>query len=445
MVALNIAIAGAGSAGTRLGELLRTECGVEPWQLVFVRRGKVHNPYGDKRLTEALKGVRSTSDICQAFRWAQAVIVANPTHLHTQTAQCAVRAGCHVLIEKPLGSVYDKDEPSRVSALQEGAHKRGLVVIVGYNLRFHEQAGLMRQWLPLVGSVRHAESETVEDVRTWHPWEDYKTSYAVCRALGGGVMWHPGVGPQGRRARVQRGLSSSLTKAHGVVRRHTEHIVRCRAQAFLGLHTRGCKAPKRTTGGGRSIWHPQEHVPFRATKWSTDTHRINSHFCLPPAVTRPGIFLHATVFLAHFEMVKSRRSYMLPFPRICQGLCIEPIEERCDIFMVVGEFGIAQHIGYTFFKIYNKIFSCRTLSVKGVPRKIHAEFFCRHFKPLRREIVNVGERDGRIKKMFECHQYQPARVNPVGAGQDDGAARLEHTLEPLKREERVVHVLERAE
>ena len=188
MTKLNIAIAGAGSAGTRLGELLLTECGVEPWQLVFVRRGKVHNPYGDKRLTEALKGVCSTSDTDQAFKRAQAVIVTNPTHLHTQTAQCAVRAGCHVLIEKPLGSIYDKDEPSRVSALQEEAHKRGLVVIVGYNLRFHEQAGLMRQWLPLVGSVRHAESETVDDVRTWHPWEDYKTSYAVCRALGGGVI-----------------------------------------------------------------------------------------------------------------------------------------------------------------------------------------------------------------------------------------------------------------
>lgn len=188
MTKFNIAIAGAGGAGTRLGELLVTTCGVPKEQLVFVRRRDVHNPYGDKRLAEVLPSVRTTSDIDQAFGWAQAAIIANPTNLHTQTALCAVRAGCHVLIEKPLGSPYNKYETGRVSTLREEVHWRGLVVIVGYNLRFHEQAELMKQWLPLVGSIRHAESETVEDVRMWHPWEDYKTSYAMRKDLGGGVI-----------------------------------------------------------------------------------------------------------------------------------------------------------------------------------------------------------------------------------------------------------------
>ena len=57
------------------------------------------------------------------------------------------------------------------------------------------QAALLLLWelaqeteTPLRPDAEPAESETVEDVRTWHPWEDYKTSYAVCRALGGGVI-----------------------------------------------------------------------------------------------------------------------------------------------------------------------------------------------------------------------------------------------------------------
>ncbi len=112
-----------------------------------------------------------------------AVIVSNPTSLHVETACAALDAGAHVLVEKPLGHTLE-----HVPELLQSA--RGMVLMVGYNFRFHPGLRRMRELLhagaigrPL--SVRAAMGEYLPD---WHPWEDFRQSYAGKRALGGGAV-----------------------------------------------------------------------------------------------------------------------------------------------------------------------------------------------------------------------------------------------------------------
>lgn len=118
-------------------------------------------------------------------RRPEAVVVANPTALHLETALAAIRAGCHVLIEKPVAGSLEGCE-----ALVEEAAARRLVVKVAQNLRFHPQLQRLREWIRAgepVGQVLLARAHIGGYLPDWHRWEDYRTSYAARRDLGGGA------------------------------------------------------------------------------------------------------------------------------------------------------------------------------------------------------------------------------------------------------------------
>jgi predicted dehydrogenase len=112
-------------------------------------------------------------------------LVTNPTSLHVPTALAAVRAGCHVFVEKPLASSLDG-----VAELLAEAERRQRRVFVGYNLRFHPGLARARE-LVLAGAVGRplaARAEMGEYLPAWHPWEDYRQGYSARRALGGGPV-----------------------------------------------------------------------------------------------------------------------------------------------------------------------------------------------------------------------------------------------------------------
>ncbi len=112
-------------------------------------------------------------------------IVANPSSLHVETARAAVRAGSHVLVEKPLGASLEG-----VGALLDEARATGRHVMVGYNLRFHPGLARARDLLHAgaIGRPVSARAEMGEYLPGWHPWEDYRAGYAGRRALGGGPV-----------------------------------------------------------------------------------------------------------------------------------------------------------------------------------------------------------------------------------------------------------------
>lgn len=113
----------------------------------------------------------------------QAVIVANPTALHLETAIIAIGGGAHVLIEKPISHTLTGCE----ELLREANLKR-VVIAVGCNLRFHPLFFRLREVInsECLGKPILARAHFGSWLPDWHPWEDYRFSYAARKELGGG-------------------------------------------------------------------------------------------------------------------------------------------------------------------------------------------------------------------------------------------------------------------
>ncbi len=127
---------------------------------------------------------RLFSDLDQALAaQPEVVIVTNPTSLHAATACAALRAGAHVLVEKPIG--HTLDGMCELLALASGK-----VLMVGYNLRFVPGLQRLRELLHhgAIGRPLSVRAEMGEYLPDWHPWEDYRRSYSAQSALGGGPL-----------------------------------------------------------------------------------------------------------------------------------------------------------------------------------------------------------------------------------------------------------------
>src|SRR5262249_26207819 len=75
--------------------------------------------------------VRVETDLGSALsRKPGAVVIANQTSLHINSALAVVRAGCHVLVEKPLSDTWAGVEDLRLEV-----QDRSLVTMVGYQFR----------------------------------------------------------------------------------------------------------------------------------------------------------------------------------------------------------------------------------------------------------------------------------------------------------------------
>ena len=173
-----VLICGLGSIGRRHLRNLRAQ-GVE--DIVLVRTGKSTLP------DEELKGMPVEADVETALKRhrPQAVIVSNPTALHLDVAIPAARAGCHLLIEKPVSHSLVGLEELR-SAVRTG----GGQVLIGFQFRFHPGLRLAKQMVDggAIGRPLSMRAHWGEHLADWHPWEDYRGSYAARADLGGGAV-----------------------------------------------------------------------------------------------------------------------------------------------------------------------------------------------------------------------------------------------------------------
>lgn len=115
----------------------------------------------------------------------ECVFVATPTSLHNESLLFANERKLHVFMEKPLiHNQVGKEEAVSIWKNKES------VFFIGYMLRFHP---LVKEIYSLIknqtlGPVFSARFEFGSYLPNWHPYEDYKLSYAVKRNLGGGVI-----------------------------------------------------------------------------------------------------------------------------------------------------------------------------------------------------------------------------------------------------------------
>ena len=170
-------IAGLGSIGRRhLRNLVA--CGER--DVLLLRSGKSTLPDGE------LDGFPAVDDIRTALeRRPDAVIVCNPTALHLDVAIPAAEAGCHILLEKPVSHSME-----RVDVLQRAVRLGGSRLLVGFQFRYHPTLQKVKSMVHAgeLGDVSSVRAHWGEYLPDWHPWEDYRASYAARRDLGGGAL-----------------------------------------------------------------------------------------------------------------------------------------------------------------------------------------------------------------------------------------------------------------
>src|SRR5262249_44881068 len=115
----------------------------------------------------------------------QAVLVTAPTHLHVPLAREAAAHGCDLFIEKPLSHSWDG-----VEELRHEVRRRGLVTMVGCNMRFHPGPARVHELLRrgAIGRPLAARIFTGSYLPDWRPGTDYRKSYSASSERGGGVL-----------------------------------------------------------------------------------------------------------------------------------------------------------------------------------------------------------------------------------------------------------------
>lgn len=171
-------IAGLGSIGRRH---FRNLISLGETDIILLRTRKATLP------DDELAGYPVETNIDEALKMHRpdAVIVANPTALHLDVAIPAAEAGCHILLEKPVSHSLDKFD-----ALQQAAQKSGSRILVGFQFRYHPTLDKARELIQngALGQALTVHAHWGEYLPNWHPWEDYRDSYAARADLGGGVL-----------------------------------------------------------------------------------------------------------------------------------------------------------------------------------------------------------------------------------------------------------------
>jgi len=178
-------ICGIGSIGQRHYKNLK-KLGHD---LAIYRFRKTTTPFLEKFLKEqkdAGNDVKTFYDMKEALKVfnPDAVFVTNPNSSHMETALLSAKDKRHLFIEKPI-----TDNLRGVKKLQELVKKNSLKVMVGYNLRYHPLLKKMKEFFDAgeIGEFLSARVEMGENMEDWHPWEDYRTTYAPYKSGGGGV------------------------------------------------------------------------------------------------------------------------------------------------------------------------------------------------------------------------------------------------------------------
>jgi predicted dehydrogenase len=187
---VRILIAGLGAIGQRHARNLRALLGSD-LELLAYRRRRLPHVVTERLQRDDSRNVeddfaRVFTDVDEALAAKpDAVFVCTPSSRHLEIAQRAADAGCHLFIEKPVSNTLDG-----LGRLCESVARQRLVAVVGCQWRWHPAVLGVRGILDAgdFADVRHAEIEYAEYLPDWHPYEDYRTSYAARDDLGGGVV-----------------------------------------------------------------------------------------------------------------------------------------------------------------------------------------------------------------------------------------------------------------
>jgi predicted dehydrogenase len=170
-------IAGLGSIGS---QHLRNLLALGEGDILLYRTHQSTLPKGE------FAGIPVETNLEQALKHEpDAVIISNPTALHLDVAIPAARAGCHLLLEKPVSNSMEG-----MNDLFKAVEESGVEVLVGYQYRFHPGLQIVKELLneKAAGRLFSVRAHWGEYLPGWHPWEDYRQGYSARADLGGGVV-----------------------------------------------------------------------------------------------------------------------------------------------------------------------------------------------------------------------------------------------------------------
>jgi len=175
---MRIFVVGCGSIGKRhIGNLKRLSLSeITAFDPRSERREETEEKYGIKVYEKFEDGLSNNPD---------AVVIASPTSLHLEQAKVAGLKGCHIFIEKPISHNMDG-----VDEFIEVVDGNKLIVLIGYNMRYHPCLKRIKEILSKgeIGRVISARVQCGQYLPDWHPSEDYRKGYSARSELGGGVI-----------------------------------------------------------------------------------------------------------------------------------------------------------------------------------------------------------------------------------------------------------------
>jgi predicted dehydrogenase len=176
---VRILVVGCGSIGERhirnlitIGEREIIACDINPSKL--------------KALKHKYPDIQTYNKIKEAFsKYVDATLVCTPPAYHIPIALEAAGKGSHLFIEKPLSSSM-----SGVDELIKVVNRKNLILMVGYNLRFHPNVQHLKYLIDsnVLGDILSIRAEFGQYLPDWHPWEDYRQMYVARKEMGGGII-----------------------------------------------------------------------------------------------------------------------------------------------------------------------------------------------------------------------------------------------------------------
>ena len=129
--------------------------------------------------------LRIVTDLAEAEKITfKAAIICTPTAQHLSQALWCVRRGIPALVEKPLSHTLEGFEELKTALVANPTYLQ-----VAYMLRYHPFFIYVKNLIEKeeLGKLLSIQTYWGEYLPDWHPWEDYRQSYAARQELGGGV------------------------------------------------------------------------------------------------------------------------------------------------------------------------------------------------------------------------------------------------------------------
>lgn len=192
---MNILIIGLGSIGQRHLRNLKL---IEPKSNFFAIRSNIKKSTpllsnynqvlkGDIKKKYSLKYFKSISEIYRNNIKIDCAFVCTPSSKHISQVIELLNYDIHCFVEKPLGS--SSKQLSKLENLLKKKNK--LITMMGYQLRFNPLIEYLNKVIKKkspIGKLISANIHHGENIKDFHPYEDYKISYAANKKLGGGVI-----------------------------------------------------------------------------------------------------------------------------------------------------------------------------------------------------------------------------------------------------------------